>query len=98
MEIDACEPPAFGELAVDQRIDLELLAHDAFDQVAEEGRLCVRILATLDLLPEPVRLELGDDLCQVDPRHVHLVERLHGGEARGATRGRAVLRLVCAAP
>jgi hypothetical protein len=48
--IDAHEPPAFGELLVDQRIDLELLAHDALDQIAEEGRLGIAILAALDLL------------------------------------------------
>src|SRR5262245_36338749 len=34
--IDPGQAPALGELPVDQGIDLELLAHDALDQVAEE--------------------------------------------------------------
>ena len=45
--IDAGEPPALGELLVDQGIDLELLAHHALDEVAEEGGFRVGILATL---------------------------------------------------
>src|SRR5436309_4146994 len=43
--IDAGEPPALGKLLVDQGIDLELLAHHALDQIAEEGRLGIAILA-----------------------------------------------------
>ena len=43
IEFDAREPPAFGELLIDQRIDLELLAHHALDEVAEEGGLGVAI-------------------------------------------------------
>ncbi len=50
--IDAGEPPALGKLLVDQRIDLELLAHHALDEVAEEGGLGVGILAALDLLAQ----------------------------------------------
>src|SRR5512145_2725313 len=34
--IDAVEPPAFGEMAVDKRIDAALLAHHALDDVAKE--------------------------------------------------------------
>src|SRR6478672_6163236 len=37
--IDAREPPPCGELLIDQRIDLELLAHHALDEVAKEGGL-----------------------------------------------------------
>ena len=36
-------PPAFGQMAVDQRVDAELLAHHAFHDVAEELRLGVAI-------------------------------------------------------
>ena len=91
--IDAGEPPALGELLVDQRIDLELLAHHAIDEVAEEGGFGVGILAALDLLAEPMRLELGDHLVEVDAGHVHLIERLHGGEPGGASGGSAGSRL-----
>ena len=35
-------------------------------------------------LPEPVRLELGEHVGQRRAAEIHLVERLHGGEARGA--------------
>ncbi len=48
-------------MAVDERVDAELLPHHALDDVAEELRLGVAILAALHLLAEPMRLELGDD-------------------------------------
>ena len=35
---------------------------------------------------QPVRLELLDDLVEIGLGHVHLVERLHGGETRPAAR------------
>src|SRR5512144_1725154 len=54
--IDAVEPPAFSEVTIDQGIDAALLAHHALDDVAEELRLGVRILAAFDFLPEPVDL------------------------------------------
>src|SRR5262245_25640477 len=88
--IHASETPAFGQLLVDERIDLDLLAHHARDQVAEEGGLGVSILAILDLLAETMRLEFGDYVGQVDAGHVHLVERLHGGKPGGAARSGAV--------
>ena len=97
IEIDAVEPPAFGEVAIDERIDAALLAHHAFDDVAEELRLRVAILRAFDFLPEPMGLELGDHVSEVDAGHVHLVERLDGGKscrgprlgtsARGTSRG-----------
>src|SRR5512147_806652 len=63
--IDAGEPPPLRELLIDQGIDLELLAHHAFDEVAEECGLGVAILAALDLLAQAMRLELGDHVVQV---------------------------------
>src|SRR3989337_1266757 len=48
--IDAGQPPARGELVVDQRVDTELLAHHAFDEVAEEADLRLAELAAFDLL------------------------------------------------
>ena len=81
IEFDAVEPPAFGKVAIDERIDAALLAHHAFDDVAEELRLGIAILRAFDFLPEPMGLELGDHVGQVDAGHVHLVERLDGGES-----------------
>jgi hypothetical protein len=80
--IDAVEPPAFGEVTIDERVDAALLAHHAFDNVAEELRLSIAILVAFNFLPEPVSLELGDYMIEVDGGHVHLVERLDGGEPR----------------
>ena len=91
--IDAGQAPALGELAVDQRVDAELLAHHAFDEIAEEARLRLAELAALDLLAQAMRLELGDDLGQIDPGHVHLIERLDCGKAGGTSRGGAGLGL-----
>jgi hypothetical protein len=84
--VHAGEPPPFSKLLVDQRIDLELSAHHAFDEVTEEGGLGVAILRALDLLAQAVLLELGDHLVQVDAGHVHLIERLDGGKPGGAPR------------
>ena len=87
--IDAGQPPALGKLLVDQRIDLELLAYHAIDEVAEEGGLSVGILATLDLLAESMRLELGDYLVEVEREASKPSSRAHiivgSKERRAAT-------------
>ena len=84
IESTRVEPPALGELLVDQGIDAKLLAHHTLDDVPEEIRLRLGILAALDLLAEAMRREFGDHLVEVDAGHVHLVKRLNRGEARGA--------------
>ena len=63
---------------------LALLAHHAADDVAEESRLGGKILIALDLAADPVALELREDLVKGRAGHVHLIERLHGREPRGA--------------
>src|SRR5262245_49897513 len=82
--IDAREPPALGQLLVDQRVDAKLLANHTLDDVAEEFRLRLGVAAALDLLAQAMRCKFGDHLVEVDAGHVHLVKRLNGGEARGA--------------
>src|SRR5262245_33674458 len=82
--IDAREPPALGELLVDQRVDAKLLAHHTLDDVAEEFRLRLGVAAALDFLAQAMRRKFGDHLVEVDAGHVHLVKRLNRGEARGA--------------
>ena len=47
---------------------------------ASAGRYCV----ALDFAAEPMVFELGHDLVQAGAGEIHLVERLHGGEPRGA--------------
>ena len=80
---DAGQPPAFGELLVDQRVDTKLLAHHALHEVAEEGGLRFGVLAALDLPPQAMRLEFGDHGVEVDPGHVHLIQGLDRGEPGG---------------
>src|SRR5262245_55949165 len=82
--IDAREPPALGELLVDQGVDAKLLAHHTLDDVAEEFRLCLGVAAALDFLAQTMRGEFGNHLVEVDAGHVHLVKRLDRCEARGA--------------
>src|SRR4029453_4366343 len=82
--IDAREPPALGELLVDQRVDAKLFAPPTLDDVAEEFRLRLGVAAALDFLAQAMRREFGDHLIEVDAGHVHLVKRLDRGEARGA--------------
>ena len=87
--VDAGQRPAGRQRAVDRRVERLLVAHDAGDNVAEEGGVGVAILVAVDLLAEPVGLELGDHLGQRRAAEVHLVERLHGGEpGRAALVGR----------
>src|SRR5262245_3816813 len=82
--IDAREPPALGELFVDQRVDAKLLAHHTLDDIAEEFWLRLGVAAALDFLAQAMRRDFGDPLVQVDAGHVHLVKRLDRCEARGA--------------
>src|ERR1700752_7859 len=56
--IDAREPPALGELLVDQRVDAKLLAHHALDYGAEEFRLRLGVAVTLDRRAQAMGLEL----------------------------------------
>ena len=54
------------------------------DDVAEERGLGRKILRAVDFAAEPMPLELGQDVVQAGAGNVHLVERLHRGEPRGA--------------
>jgi len=42
-------------------------------------------LRAVDLLPDPVALEFGQNVVQRRAGDIHLVQRLHGGQPRGAT-------------
>src|SRR5215213_9616124 len=72
--LDTLQGPAAGQRLVDHRIELALIVEHTAHHAAEERRLSGQILRALDLPPDPVALELGQDL----------VERLHGGEPRRA--------------
>src|SRR6202011_2188411 len=50
----------------------------------EEGGLGGQILRSLALAAEPMALELGEDFVERRAGDVHLIERLHGREPRGA--------------
>src|SRR5262245_44442078 len=63
--IDAREPPALGELLVDQGVDAKLLAHHALDNVAEKFRLRLGVAVAFDLLAQTMGREFGDDLVEV---------------------------------
>src|SRR5262245_4420049 len=80
--VDPLQRPALRQRLVDQRIKLGLVADHARYDVAEERRFRRQIFLALDLVAEPVALELGEDV--VDPRaaDIHLVQRLHRGEPR----------------
>src|SRR5262249_46643204 len=82
--LDALERPSGGERLVDQRIEPTLLRRTAADDLAEERGLGRKVLLALDLAAEPVALELGQDIVEALARNIHLVERLHGREPRGA--------------
>src|SRR5262249_28281226 len=81
---DALERPALRQHLIDQRIEAALLPHHARNDVAKEGRLGGQILRTLDLATDPMALELGEDVVQARAGDVHLVERLHRRQPRGA--------------
>ena len=83
--LDAFERPAAGERRVDLRIEAALLAHHAADDVAEIGRFRRPVLHALDFAAEPMAFEFGHDVVEAGAGKIHLVKRLHRGEAGGAT-------------
>ena len=83
-QVDARERPGRRQRRVDDRIDAALLLDHAADERAEEGDIGRPQLLAFQLAAEPVRLELRDDGRQRRAADIHLVERLHGAEPRGA--------------
>ena len=67
---------------MDGRVELALVADDAGNDLAEEGRIGIAILVAVDLLAEPIGLELGEHLRQRRAGKLHLIERLHGRKPR----------------
>src|ERR1051326_2557986 len=82
--LHALERPPARECAIDQRIEAALLAQEAADDLTKEPGLGRQIFRTLDLAAEPVALELRQDVVERGRRDIHLVERLHRREPRGA--------------
>src|SRR5262249_16977046 len=70
------------EHLVNQRVERTLLAHHPADDVAEERRFRRQILIALHLAPDPMALELRQDVVHAGAGDVHLVERLHRGKPR----------------
>src|SRR4051812_32331482 len=89
---DALQRPALRQRLVDQRIELLLVAHDAGNDVAEERRFRREICIALDLVAEPVALELRKNVVDAGTTDIHLVQRLHGCEPRRTAPVRFLLR------
>ena len=96
--LDALERPAAGERLVDQRVEPALIVQHAAHDAAEERGFGRKILRALDLAPDPVALELGQDVIQWRRRDIHLVECLHGGEPRCAAAVRLAVLARCRCP
>jgi hypothetical protein len=69
---------------MNDRIDRALQLHDATDQRAEEGEVGRAELLALQFAVQPMRFEFSDHGRKRRARNIHLVERLHGAESRGA--------------
>ena len=69
---------------MDRRVERQLIAHHAGDDVAEERGVGIAVLVAVELLAEPVGLELGEYLRQGRAGEIHLIERLHGRQPRRA--------------
>src|SRR4029077_7498734 len=54
------------------------------DDLAKKRGLGRKILVAFDLAADPVALELSEDFVAAGAGDVHLVERLHGRQPRGA--------------
>src|SRR5690242_7677962 len=80
--IDPLQRPAFRQRVIDDGIQLCLVAHHARHNVAEEGSFRRQVFLALDLVAEPMALELGENVVDAGARDIHLVQRLHGGEPR----------------
>src|SRR5579871_4769073 len=96
--VDPLQRPALRQRLVDQGIELGLVAHDAGDDIAEEGGFGRQIFLTLDLAAQPVAFELGEDVVDAGASDIHLVKRLHGGEPRGTAPVRLPLRRLAVWP
>src|SRR5262245_42623947 len=82
--VNPLQGPTLRERIVDQRIEFRLVAHDAGDDVTEKRRFRRQIFFALDLIADPVALELGEHVVDAGTGNIHLVERLHSGEPGGA--------------
>ena len=87
--VEPLEAPALAEPGGDQRIELGAAGVDAADDVVEEALLGLGIGGVLDRRSEPVLVELVEQAGQRRAFHLHLVERLDGGEPGGGAGERA---------
>src|SRR5262249_32156491 len=78
--LDALERPTLRQHVVDQRIEHALLAHHAADHVAEERGLGRQVLLAFDFAPDPMTLELRQDVVPAGTGDIHPGERLHCGQ------------------
>src|SRR5260370_9919884 len=78
--VDPLRRPALRQRIVDQGVELGLVAHHAGNHIAEERRLRRQIFIALDLVAEPMTLELGKNVVDSGATDVHLIQRLHRRE------------------
>src|SRR6266404_157690 len=78
--VDPLQRPALRQRIVDQRIELDLIAHHPGDHVAEKRRLRRQIFLAFDLVAEPVAFEFGENVVDARAADIHLIKRLHRRE------------------
>jgi hypothetical protein len=78
--LDALQRPALRQRGVDGAVDGDLIFEHAADDGAKERGVGGFILIALDLLADPVRLELGEHVFEARARDLHLIEGLRRGE------------------
>ena len=61
------------------------IIEDTVADLVAQGRWRLHPVGALDLLPDPVALELSEDVVEAGAGQIHLVERLHGGQTCGAS-------------
>ena len=80
--LDARQRPAVGERGVDLLVDRPLILHHAGEEVAEEAH-CRPAGTSMPSTSRPIQWASNsrESVADALAGHIHLVERLHGGEA-----------------
>src|SRR5690348_13918746 len=82
---ETLEWPTFRQGFVNERVERALFAHDPGNDIAEKSGLRRQILGALNLSPHPMTFKFRQNLVEPGSSQIHLVQSLHGGQARSAT-------------
>src|SRR5258707_8740644 len=83
---------------VDQGVELCRAGHYPGHDVGEESRPGGKLFVALALAPDPMPLDLGEDVVEACAGNVHLIERLHRREPRRTATVGFLVQSLCGFP